>query len=140
MKITGNWIISFVLPASLICTSWSTGQNRPGVRQVTPTREEMNTDYKPDGEFDGVYIELVQRAWVKQKQIIKTPRLLVSSNYTVMIKEEPKFYRVHFVPKLGKETTVGGQTILGGSNSNGVEVMYIFDKKTLKLKFELGAG
>jgi hypothetical protein len=102
-------------------------------QRVTP--EEVFVPYKPDFEIDGPLFRAYDAALAKHKSIMRLEKGVTVSDFKILLKEEPKFFRIHFVPKriVGKNDNLGS----GGARS---EMIYAVDKSNYKVLLSGGGG
>lgn len=118
----------FLFPYSLNPTSASASMLSRHVQSLT---EEMTEAQFPvSAEFNADYVPLITEAWKTHLRTIHKGQSVKLSQYRIALGEGSTFLRVHLYPRLPTE---GEGVTLGSQNKNGKEVIYIFDKKTLKL-------
>ncbi len=104
-----------------------------GVQGVKP--EDIYVQYKPDFEIDGRMMRAYESALIRHKKYMRAEKGLDVDQFKVLLKEEPKFFRIHFVPK-----RVAGKNDHLGSGGARADMMYAVDKTTYKVFFAGGGG
>jgi len=95
-----------------------------------PTPDELYSDYKPDFEITGNYLRAYDVALLAHQKYMKVEKGITVEDYLVLLQEDKKFYRVHFVPR----NTPGKPSLPLGAGSGGrVEMLYAVDKKSFKI-------
>ena len=103
-------------------------------RPVTP--QEVYVHYKEDAKVDGRLMLAYHAALLEHKKIMRREKGVTLADFEVLLQEDKRFFRVHFVPK-----TDDGKTKHSlGSGGARSEILYAVDKKSYKVLMGLSGG